>query len=30
MKAEKRVEERIQKFASMGVVHDLEQEEEPA
>ncbi len=30
MKPAKRIEERIQKFASMGVVHDLEQEEEPA
>ena len=30
MKPEKRIEERIQKFASMGVVHDLTQEEEPA
>jgi acetyl-CoA carboxylase carboxyl transferase subunit alpha len=27
---EKRIEERIRKFAAMGVVHDLEKEEEPA
>jgi acetyl-CoA carboxylase carboxyl transferase subunit alpha len=30
MKPAKRIEERIEKFASMGVVHDLAQEEEPA
>jgi acetyl-CoA carboxylase carboxyl transferase subunit alpha len=30
MNPEKRIEERIGKFASMGVVHDLEKEEEPA
>lgn len=30
IKPAKRIEERIQKFASMGVVHDLAQEEEPA
>lgn len=30
MKPAKRIEERIQKFSSMGVVHDLAQEEEPA
>jgi acetyl-CoA carboxylase carboxyl transferase subunit alpha len=29
MDPEKRIEERIDKFASMGVVHDLEKEEEP-
>lgn len=29
MKPAKRIEERIHKFASMGVVHDLAQEEEP-
>jgi len=29
MDPEKRIEQRIEKFSSMGVVHDLEKEEEP-
>jgi acetyl-CoA carboxylase carboxyl transferase subunit alpha len=29
LKPEKRIDERIEKFAAMGVVHDLEKEEEP-